>query len=122
MSTWITDFTEKLLRDQPNNQKFDPVRNYEPLIELSPKKYVNYNAFQYEKYDGKPLPSGARSLLRYYKECFFVIFSKTSFYNKLRPTYDGRHNKMNAVEFRNYIKEIANKFKPSETTHEKKST
>jgi hypothetical protein len=33
----------------------------------------------------------------------FVIFQKTSMYNRIGATYDGRHNQMTTDEFRHYI-------------------
>jgi serine/threonine-protein kinase len=40
-----------------------------------------------------------------------VIFSKSSVYNAVSSTYDGRHSKMSAETFRKYISEIINKRK-----------
>ncbi|TKJ83844.1 serine/threonine protein kinase [Paenibacillus sp. CFBP13512] len=38
-----------------------------------------------------------------------VIFMKTSTYNKISSTYDGRHNKMTTDEFKLYIEKMASK-------------
>ena len=78
-------------------------RSYEPLTELTPGKYVDYGAWDNREYRGEPLPETARGLTRYLKGDF-VIFRKTSLYNKNRSTYDGRHNKMSSSEFRVHIR------------------
>lgn len=89
--------------------------SYEVFTEISAGKYVEYSAWDNNEFEGKPLPDGARPLKRYFKGSF-VIFCKRSFYNKCHSTYDGRHNKVAADEFREYIdwnikKIAATKFK-----------
>ena len=44
----------------------------------------------------------------------FVIFNKRSTYNLNSQTYDGRHNKMDTEEFRNYIQRNVNIFRRKE--------
>ncbi len=41
---------------------------------------------------------------RYLKEGAFIIVAKTSIYNKIPATYDGRHNKMTDEKFYDYMK------------------
>jgi hypothetical protein len=79
---------------------------HEEVTELTPGKYVSRSVFDYGEYDGKPLPSEARCLTRYFNGAF-VIFCKTSLYNKISATYDGRHNKMSADEFLKYVSGLA---------------
>lgn len=52
--------------------------------------------------NSNPFPRGARPVFRYFRDSF-VIFQKTSIYNKASDTYDARHNSMTADEFRAYI-------------------
>ncbi len=60
--------------------------------------------FDEGNYDEKPLPGNSRIVDRHIKGDF-VIFQKTSTYNRITDTYDGRHNKMSTDEFRLYIEE-----------------
>jgi hypothetical protein len=79
----------------------------EELAELEPKsgKYLDSNIWEINEYKGQPLPKTARPLTRHFRGAF-VIFSKTSFYNRHSSTYDGRHNKMTSLEFRAYIEKV----------------
>ena len=77
----------------------------EELTELEPLHYVPRSHWDSEEYNGDPLPKGARVLTRYLKGSF-VIFSKSSPYNQHPTTYDGRHDKMNAEQFRSYIEGV----------------
>ncbi|WP_131801046.1 protein kinase domain-containing protein [Bacillus tropicus] len=56
--------------------------------------------YEYERYLEY---SSGRSVTRFFKESAIVIFQKTSIYNKISGTYDGRHSKMNTDEFKSYI-------------------
>ena len=58
----------------------------------------NYGYYE----DDTPLPKNYRTVYRYLKGSF-VIFAKTSIYNEIIGTYDARHSKMTAEEFRKYI-------------------
>lgn len=93
----------------------------EPLTEITPGSYTDYECYEYDDFNGKPLPDSARQLVRILRGDF-VIFAKTSIYNKVSATYDGRHNKFNSDEFREYINRSASyhsRQKPSkhEPTH-----
>ncbi|MFC0517342.1 hypothetical protein ACFFGT_24235 [Mucilaginibacter angelicae] len=79
----------------------------EELTEISPLKYVSRSYWDESEYEGKNLPKSARLVTRHLKGSF-VIFSKGSFYNRKSSTYDARHNKMTAKEFRNYIEKVSN--------------
>lgn len=82
---------------------------YEELTELEPTKYVNRSVWDQNEYQGKPLPESARVISRYFKGAF-VIFRKTSIYNQSSGTYDGRHSKMSAEEFKDYIEKAASMY------------
>ena len=57
-----------------------------------------------------PIPPGARKVMRHLKEGAFVIFAKSSTYNQISGTYDARHNKISADEFRDYIERMRLRF------------
>lgn len=74
----------------------------EELTEIETGKYVNRSYWDEGEYQGQKLPKSARVLTRHLKGSF-VIFAKSSHYNRNSSTYDARHNKMTAEEFRTYI-------------------
>jgi serine/threonine protein kinase len=81
-------------------------RPFEELTDLGNGSYVDRAIWDENSYNGEPLPEGARVLIRWFGGAF-VIFQKTSQYNRgsgRLDAYDGRHNKMNADEFREYIR------------------
>lgn len=86
---------------------------YERLSELYPGHYEDFdivsNRFYYELEAGYEIPEDARTLTRWLNGSF-VIFSKRSIYNLINETYDGRHNKMNDLEFREYIKTLSDQW------------
>lgn len=71
-------------------------------VELYPSKYIKRHYWDEQTYLNEPLPEGARVVVRYFKGAF-VIFKKTSIYNQISETYDGRHEKLGADEFKNQI-------------------
>ena len=77
---------------------------YERLTEDVSGHYISWKYGNYGYYeDGTALPKEYRIVNRYLKGSF-VIFAKTSVYNNdITGTYDARHNKMTAEEFKNYI-------------------
>lgn len=85
---------------------------YEELTEINPGEYLPRSIWEhgYYGYDENgyemPLPKGARVISRCFKGAY-VIFAKTSIYNQVPGTYDGRHNKMSSERFRNYIAKSA---------------
>ncbi|MBE6047759.1 MAG: serine/threonine protein kinase [Clostridium sp.] len=88
---------------QPIFQDKDFDFEFEEVTEDIPGHYESWICANYGYYEnGEPLPKGARMVARYIRGSF-VIFLKTSIYNKINGTYDARHNKMNAEEFREYI-------------------
>lgn len=74
----------------------------EELTEIETGKYINRSYWDEGEYQGQKLPKTARVLTRHLKGSF-VIFAKSSYYNRNSSTYDARHNKMSAEEFRAYI-------------------
>jgi hypothetical protein len=82
------------------------LKDSEELTELAPLNYVNRGSWDESRYDDKPLPSTARLVVRRIKGGSYVIFSKSSWYNKHNQTYDARHNKMSELEFRVYIEKV----------------
>lgn len=76
----------------------------EELSELSPLAYYSFSVLNYrEDYEDKYyIPEEARLIRRWLKGNM-VIFCKRSTYNLASETYDGRHNKMSADQFRAYI-------------------
>ena len=65
--------------------------------------YISWVCGNYGYYeDDTPLPKNYRTVYRYLKGSF-VIFAKTSIYNEIIGTYDARHSKMTAEEFKKYI-------------------
>lgn len=79
---------------------------YEELTEDIPGHYIPGVCSEYGYYENNsPLPKGYRKVNRYLRGNY-VIFLKTSIYNKIDGTYDARHNKMNTEEFRKYIESL----------------
>jgi len=77
----------------------------EELLEIEAGKYISRSYWDEGEYMGQKLPSSARVLTRHLKGAF-VIFAKSSYYNRNSRTYDARHNKMSAEEFRDYIENV----------------
>lgn len=87
-------------------------RFYEELVEDYPAHYVSAQYAQYGVYDydkGNKLPEGAKSVFRYLRGKFLIVF-KFGPYNSITATYDGRHGDCNSTQFREYIDHIINTF------------
>lgn len=78
-------------------QRFD-----EGLTELEPCLYTGYECYEFDDFNGSILPESARTVIRVAQGSFLICL-RTGVYNKISSTYDGRHNKMTADEFRKYI-------------------
>ena len=78
----------------------------ESLTEITPGEYYPYKHWEYNEFNGEPLPESARPVNRYLNGSF-VFFSTNSIYNHTPATYDARHNKMSEEEFRRYIERSA---------------
>jgi len=86
---------------------------HEELTDLGDEGYIDRAYWDENEYRGERLPSGSRVITRHFRGAF-VIFEKTSLYNKVSKTYDGRHNRMNGDAFRDYIEKtvaMLNRFK-----------
>lgn len=81
------------------------LHGYEELLDLGGGRYVKRSYWDNDEYNDEPLPATAALVSRYF-EGVFVIFQKTSTYNKIPSTYDGRHSKMDADNFREYIEKM----------------
>jgi len=88
----------------PSGVYEEPPSRYcrEELVELPNGQYIDRGAWDSDEYQGEPLPEDARLVCRYVRGTF-VIFLKSSVYNHVSATYDGRHAKMSTDEFRQYI-------------------
>lgn len=78
----------------------------EEVTELYPLEYEDYTSWQSNCTEsGEDLPKSARRVSRILKGdlCFF---SKSSIYNQLPATYDGRHSTMSPLDFRRYIRDF----------------
>jgi hypothetical protein len=80
----------------------------EELTEIESGNYVSRSHWDEGEYQGQKLSRSARVLTRHLKSASFVIFAKSSPYNRHSSTYDARHNKMTAPEFRSYIEKVIN--------------
>ena len=80
----------------------------EELTEINDHTYASRACWDEDCYEGGELPKTARVVVRWFGGAF-VIFQKTSFYNfahgKL-DAYTGRHNRMDAEQFRQHIEEL----------------
>jgi len=80
-------------------------RNHEYLVELIPGKYIDGKYWDYGVYNNHVLPSSARPVYRIIKGDL-VIFSKSSVYNQITNTDDGRHTQMDREAFSQYVSEM----------------
>ena len=93
---------------KPITPNIDPSFIKEKITELEPGHYVEKEIWEkgYLGYNEKNnrilLPKSARIVSRYFRGSF-VIFPKSSPYNKNHVTYDARHDRMNSKKFRQYI-------------------
>ncbi len=103
-------FRLEILGQEPSGV-YEKVGISEELVELMTNKYIDRSYWDSGEYGGEKLPNTARLITRYLKDCSFVIFSKYLVYNAINETYDARHNKMSAKEFREYINKGYNELK-----------
>lgn len=82
--------------------KYEHSGDDEGLTELEPCVYTNYECYEFDDFNGERLPASARQVVRLAKGSF-IICLRTGVYNSIPATYDGRHDKMSADEFRKYI-------------------
>jgi len=100
---------------KPITPNINPSSIKEKVTELEPGHYVEKEIWEkgYLGYNEKNnrilLPKSARIVSRYFRGSF-VIFAKSSPYNKNHVTYDARHDRMNSKKFRQYIEKCIIKF------------
>lgn len=78
---------------------------HEEVADVGGKIYAERWYWDCGEYEGEPLPPHSRPLMRYFRGAF-VIFQKTSIYNRTLSTYDARHNKVSADGFREQIHDM----------------
>ena len=79
-------------------------RGTERMVEIAPLKYISLDEWERDRNGEREYPSNSRNVERLLRGDL-VIFQKTSTYNRITYTYDGRHSQMTTDEFREYIKE-----------------
>jgi len=84
----------------------------EELSELSPGQYFDYEILnnRSDYVDEYPITDKSRHVSRWFKGAF-VIFNKTSTYNRTPSTYDARHEQMSTEEFRDYIQRAVDHYR-----------
>jgi serine/threonine-protein kinase len=82
--------------------KHETERFDEGFTEIEPCVYSDYECYDFNDFNGETLPASARPVRRILKGSF-IICLRTGVYNKVPGTYDGRHNKFSADDFRGYI-------------------
>lgn len=78
---------------------------YEHLVEDKIAHYVDARCVQYGVYDydsGTKLPEGFKVVNRYCTGSFLILL-KSSIYNKINETYDGRHSQTSFQKFKLYM-------------------
>ena len=115
-NTGLSYFRLETANLKPITPNINPSFIKEKVTELEPGHYTEKKVWEkgYLGYDEKGkrilLPKSARIVSRYFKGSF-VIFAKSSPYNKNHVTYDARHDKMNGKKFRQYIEKCIIKLK-----------
>lgn len=94
---------------EPSGVYPDLDRNDEELTEIGGEFYAPRHHWDSGYFEHKSLPEGSRSVSRYFRGSF-VIFGKESIYNHTSGTYDARHDKVSADQFRSYIEGAAKHF------------
>lgn len=86
-------------------EDLDQSVGHEEVTDVGGKIYAERSYWDYDEYEGEPLPPDSRPLMRHFRGAF-VIFQKTSIYNRNSSTYDARHNNVSADGFREYIHNV----------------
>jgi hypothetical protein len=106
----LSDDEDKAEPDERNDKYTLNERACEELTEIDEHTYASRACWDENRYAGEELPDTARVIIRWFGGAF-VIFQKTSFYNFVHgklDAYSGRHNKMDAEQFRSHIEELRN--------------
>jgi hypothetical protein len=72
---------------------------HESVTDIGGNFYADWSCRDEDNYGGEPLPENSRRVVRCLRGSFLIV-QKTSLYNRISQTYDGRHNKMGADGFR----------------------
>lgn len=91
------------------------LENNEEVVDLGNASYIDRKfwdmGFYYdENQNKKEFDNNATVVTRHFNGSF-VIFAKSSIYNRVSSTYDGRHNKMSDERFRKYIRSAVDSLK-----------
>ncbi|WP_052406665.1 hypothetical protein [Clostridium culturomicium] len=85
----------------------------EELAYINHKYYIDRSfwnlGYYYDEYGNEKKFTDDDTIVTRVFKGDFVIFAKTSFYNSLGETYDGRHSKLNDKRFYDYVKAMCNK-------------
>lgn len=79
-------------------------RKLEYLYEVGRNLYVSEREWYRDQENDQTYPRESRSVSRCMGGSFLFV-KKTSLYNQIGATYDGRHDQLSADEFRDYIRE-----------------
>jgi hypothetical protein len=91
--------------------------NYEDVTELGPGAYFPYSALTSDRKDFL-INSYGRRIRRRFKGNY-VIFGKRSTYNLISDTYNGRHDRLNADQFRDLITGVVKKIQDEKSQEPK---
>lgn len=99
--------------DLNGSKEYELEEGCELISEITPGEYHAHHVLQSRSYDLEIDLKDWRP--RYTRRWFrgaFLIVGKSSPYNLLRDTYDGRHNQFPADQFREYIRKLSSKIQP----------
>lgn len=117
-----SDWSFLLLETEEQQPLMERHGEYEELVvEDAPGHYVPGDDAQYGVYNydtGEKLPKGSKKLFRQLKGSFMIV-PKSGNYNGITSTYDGRHDKMSAIELFRYVEDLKNGKEP-ETVYDPK--
>ena len=74
------------------------------LAEIEPSYYISRDDWEDDRNQDREYPAESRLIARYIRGDFLIL-QKTSYYNRIGCTYDGKFNQMSSDEFRQYITE-----------------
>lgn len=94
--------TEELAATGVYGDENDDDRAVEEVLDLGIGEYVDRAHWDSGEYRESRIPRRSRLVVRYRRGAF-VVFRKTSTYNRNPATYDARHNQMTTDDFRTYI-------------------
>jgi serine/threonine-protein kinase len=80
----------------------------ESVVEIKLGIYTDIDCHIYNDFNGGELPDSSRIITRFLRGDF-VLFQKTSIYNKMPVTYSGLHNKCSTDDFRIIIEKLIEK-------------